>query len=424
MSQGQQNQYQLRPYQVEGVEKLLALPCLYGSILADQPGVGKTPTAIELINRRKPQSAAIIVPASLRCKWTTELERWLTCSPNISLTSYEQINKLAARHDLVIFDEAHYLKNPAAKRTQAGLALASDYTLFMTGTPVVNRPIDMYPILARLGIKLTRQEYGVRFCAGHLKVVKWKRVKGRMVPARRAWDFSGASNADKLNSLLRGHCMVRRTKAEVLHDLPPKVREVIEIDAPTGESKSLREAVTRMFKSLTAANAAATDIRRIAFEELAAARLDTARHKLPYVISMVKDILEEEDKVVVFAHHREIIAALETALGAYTPVKLQGGMSDSAKDKSVREFQEGAARVFIGQMTAAGTGIDLTAASTLVMAEEVWVPGEVIQVEDRCHRSGQKDSVRIIHVVMRDSADAMMVRALVSKQETIERIVR
>ena len=113
------------------------------------------------------------------------------------------------------------------------------------------------------------------------------------------------------------------------------------------------------------------------------------------------------DKVVVFAYHKEIIDKLYDALKSFTPVKLYGGMSDSQKNESVVRFQsDPSVRVFIGQITAAGTGLTLTAASTVLFAELDWVPG------------------RVVHLVLRNSVDGRMVRALVDKQNTIERITK
>ena len=100
-------------------------------------------------------------------------------------------------------------------------------------------------------------------------------------------------------------------------------------------------------------------------------------------------------------------------------------MSDRQKNESVLRFQmDPAVRVFIGQITAAGTGLTLTAANTVLFAELDWVPGNVTQAEDRCHRMGQRDTVRVLHVVLRNSVDGMMVRALVEKQKIIERVTQ
>lgn len=147
---------------------------------------------------------------------------------------------------------------------------------------------------------------------------------------------------------------------------------------------------------------------------------------MPHVLSFLKEtLLEEAEKVVVFAYHKEIIDKLYDALKTFTPVKLYGGMSDRQKNESVLRFQtDPAVRVFIGQITAAGTGLTLTAANTVLFAELDWVPGNVTQAEDRCHRMGQRDTVRILHIVLRNSVDGRMVRALVEKQKIIERVTQ
>lgn len=189
----------LREYQRAAVERMLSME---GNILlADEPGLGKTPTAIEYANRLRPDDLVIVCPASLRLNWRAELERWLTYRPAcIDVLSYEGMTKrpltpVPERKRLVVFDEAHYLKNPKAKRTKAALKLKQDKILFLTGTPVVNRPIDLYPILSLCSAKLTRMEYGKRFCAGKLVQVGWR-------PSRWVWDFSGASNTEELNAAL------------------------------------------------------------------------------------------------------------------------------------------------------------------------------------------------------------------------------
>lgn len=420
MQPNQQNH--LRPYQIEGVEKLIGLAGRRGgAILADEPGLGKTIQTAEFINRTNPKSVLIVCPASLRVNWRKELDRWLNPDTlcRVRILSYESVSRGDAgddRYELAVFDEAHYLKNPQAKRTKACLALHAGIRLFLTGTPVVNRPMDLFPILKSLGLKLTRTDFGKRYCAGYLRQISWK-------PRKFAWDFSGASHQDELNATLRRHCMVRRTKAEVLSELPAKIRQIVELDIPGyRESESLRDAVTRMFDGMASAAENLPELRKIAFEELAAARLDIARQKLPVVLDFIRDLLEEEEKVVVFAHHREIISAIAAAVSG--SVELKGGMTDSQKDTAVRAFQEGSARLFVGQITAAGTGITLTVARTVLFAELDWVPGNVIQAEDRCHRIGQQLPVRVIHLVAKDSVDARMVHALVEKQENFERVMR
>jgi SWI/SNF-related matrix-associated actin-dependent regulator 1 of chromatin subfamily A len=412
----------LRAYQLDGVEQLARFLDRRGAaILADEPGLGKTAQVAEYIRRTKPKSTLIVCPASLRVNWETELHKWGAADALHYVRSYEFVAQRTVndfpKFDLIVFDEAHYLKNPRAKRTHTCLDLRARRRLFLTGTPVVNRPMDLYPILKSIGLKMDRVTYGKKYCAGHLVTIRWK-------PRKQAWDFTGASNQEELNRQLRNSCMVRRTKAEVLSELPPKVRQVIELDYPSCESPELQAAVLRYFDGLRDAAENLPELQRVAFTELASVRLETARAKLPHIVSFVSDLMGEVDKLVIFAHHREIIDSLAEAWPGET-VKLYGGMTDAQKDAAVRAFQNDAGtRIFVGQIQAAGTGLTLTAASTVVFAELDWVPGNITQAEDRCHRLGQRDTVRVIHLTARGSIDARMIQLLVDKQDNIDRIMQ
>lgn len=411
----------LRAYQIEGVERLIQITSRrHAALLADEPGLGKTIQVCEFINRTKADSILIVCPASLRVNWHNEITEWvINTLQYIVIVSYEAVaaGKVDDRHfELAVFDEAHYLKNPKAARTKKCLAISADTRLFLTGTPVVNRPMEMYPILKSCGLKLTRTEYGKRYCAGKLIPIKWKPVK------KYAWDFSGASNTEELGRILRSNVMVRRTKRDVLAELPRKIRQVVELDVRLPESDDLRNAVSAMFNGFSNAASNIKELKQIAFEELSRARLATAQSKLPHVLQFAEDLLEEEDKIVIFAYHREIVDAIAAHFGD-TAVKLYGGLTDKQKNAAVEAFQNGGARVFVGQITAAGTGLTLTAAHTMLFAELDWVPGNIIQCEDRCHRFGQTEPVRIFHITSRGSVDARMVKALVDKQKVIEAVV-
>jgi SWI/SNF-related matrix-associated actin-dependent regulator 1 of chromatin subfamily A len=179
--------------------------------------------------------------------------------------------------------------------------------------------------------------------------------------------------------------------------------------------------MTRHFKSFSSMAEVLDNPMPIPFTELAEYRLEQARAKLPHAIEFISNLIEEVGKVVVFAYHREILEALHEAFAS--SVMVYGGMTDKQKNASVESFQNGNSQVFIGQITAAGTGLTLTASSTVVFVELDWVPGNVIQAEDRCHRLGQTDTVHAIHLVVKDSIDACMVQALVRKQNIIEEVV-
>ena len=407
----------LRSYQIEGVKRLIEITGRRkAALLADEPGLGKTIQVAEFINQTCPRKVIIVCPASLRLNWRRELSSWLRHTPEeLAVVSYEAVASGKFKNnqfDLAVFDEAHYLKNPSAKRTKHSLKLNAEVKLFLTGTPVVNRPIDIFPILQSCGMKLNKTEFGKRYCDGKLVTICWR-------PRKYAWDFSGASNAEELNASLRKHLMVRRTKREVLTELPKKIRQVVELaDRTLPENDGL---VKAMFSGFTSAAAHVSSSEHIAFDELSAARLELARAKLPDVIAFASDLLEEEPKLVIFAHHREIIEALAGHFGECA-VRLYGGMTDKQKNAAVEAFQRGDKKVFVGQISAAGTGLTLTAARTILFAELDWVPGNIIQCEDRCHRMGQKDTVRIFHLTAAGSTDAKMIHALVEKQKIIEAV--
>jgi hypothetical protein len=133
-------------------------------------------------------------------------------------------------------------------------------------------------------------------------------------------------------------------------------------------------------------------------------------------------VLDQNGKVVVFAHHRDAIDRLVEEFADAGAVKLYGGMTDQQKDAAVRAFQEDpACRVFVGGIKAAGVGLTLTASSHVVFVELDWVPGVVSQAEDRLHRIGQAESVLVQHLVLEGSLDARMVRTIVAKQDVADR---
>jgi SWI/SNF-related matrix-associated actin-dependent regulator 1 of chromatin subfamily A len=255
--------------------------------------------------------------------------------------------------------------------------------------------------------------------------------------------------------------MVRRLKMDVLKDLPPKRRQLIEITPNSTKhlkaleaEKKIRDKFDTVLEevkkaSLSAAKAALdkavaqahqtkeelseeaenkfrSAVKRLnqarfaAFEELARIRHMTALAKVDDVIAFATEALESTDKIVIFAHHHDVMDALMDAF-AGKAVCVRGGMSANERQKSVDRFQhDPSIKVFVGGMYAAGVGLTLTAASTVIFAELDWVPGIIAQAEDRCHRIGQTDCVVIYHIVLQDSLDYKLAHTIVTKLEVIE----
>ena len=454
------------PYQKAGIALALRWESM---LLADEMGLGKTIQAIGVINNDASIKRVLVVcPASLRLNWRRELERWLVEPRSIALwttkeqspadiiiVNYDILGKLTGKlrvapFDLMIVDEAHYCKNPKAQRTKAlfgtrqtKLAAPSPgvparRTLLMTGTPIVNRPAELLPLLESLGGEVMRRvggswRYLQRYCNAHRK-----NAGGRLV-----WDFTGASHLEELQAILRETCMVRRLKAEVLTELPPKQRQVIELESAGLESiiererlavaqqeeriDALREAVelSKAEDNYEAWVEAVENLRQgmqALFTEISKQRHATALAKIPQVIAHVREALEDDagHKVVVMAHHRDVQDALYAEFGELATLH-RGGMPDVEKQAAVDRFQSDATcQVFIGSILASGVGITLTASSHVVFAELDWVPGNMTQAEDRCHRIGQHDNVLVQHLVLDGSLDATMAKTLVRKQAVID----
>jgi SWI/SNF-related matrix-associated actin-dependent regulator 1 of chromatin subfamily A len=452
------------PFQRAGIAYAMARE---STLLADSMGLGKTIQALGVINADpKIRTVLIVVPASLRINWRREAEKWLVRprkiyvveSPDpipdrakIVIANYDRIKGpvfytlLARRWDLLICDEAHKLKNPKTSRARRilgeakkgkkgertpGLVDQCRRKLFLTGTPILNKPIEIQPILgAILPDEFGNSfRFGIRYGAGH--------------QTRFGWDLNGASNLDELQTRLRSLVMIRRLKKEVLPELPAKRRQVVEL-APNGAAAAVKaetaayQAHEGQLASLRdeadLAHAAGDETAykeavgrlssetRVAFAEMAETRHAMAVAKIPAVIDHLDDVLESgTQKLVVFAHHKDVVSALADHYGD-AAVTLTGDTAQQARQDAVDRFQtDPEIKVFIGSITAAGVGLTLTAASHVVFAELDWVPANVTQAEDRTHRIGQTKSVLVQHLVVDGSLDARMAHVLVAKQEVAD----
>ncbi|MEI6084010.1 MAG: DEAD/DEAH box helicase [Verrucomicrobiota bacterium] len=426
-------------YQLAGIKFVYSHP---NTLLADDMGLGKTIQAIGLVNSLPDVLTMLIVcPASLKLNWKRELEKWLTVPmgigivtgattelPNTAITivNYDLLHKHTwPQYDLLVLDEAQYCKSPTARRTKKALAIRATRKLFLTGTPILSRPIEIFNLIHALDPKAwpSRPSFGMRYCNGF--------VSGRGA------DFSGASQLDELHDKLRSTIMLRRLKADVLKELPPKCRQVIELPAAGAavairKERKLRESIQAIVARGGAYSeqvAALKRARQEAFENLALVRHETALAKIPQVVQFIEDVLDDVAKVVVFAHHKDVIQQLKDHLTVVNSnqgvvrdvVVVTGDTTPAMRQAAVDRFQnDPSVRVFLGNIQAAGVGITLTAASHVIFAELDWVPGVMTQAEDRCHRYGQHDNVLVQHLVLEGSLDAHIARTLVEKQEILD----
>ncbi|MBY6266644.1 DEAD/DEAH box helicase (plasmid) [Azospirillum sp. 412522] len=447
------------PYQKAGIAYAMARKDV---LIADEMGLGKTIQAIGTINTelatRARVRALVVGPKIARINWRGELTKWLIKpltigiattkvwpSTDVVIVNYDILSKLAERlrsveWDIVVFDEAHALKDEKTARTKAALGgkgqspIPAKRRLFLTGTPILNRPIELYPMLHAMGLPEASNyfRFASRYCEGR--------------HTRFGFDASGASNLNELQDVLRQSVMVRRVKADVLTDLPEKRFSVVELpcDSPAlgnvvaaerealeraeQEEKRLRAAVAsaKVGGNEAAYRAAVANLkagRSAAFNEMSRLRHDTALAKVPQAVEHVADVLGSvPDAVLVFAHHTDVIEGIVAGLreAGYEPAVITGATSDAERQRAQDDIQGGRRRVFVGSMRACGVAITLTAASTVIFAEQDWTPGIMKQAEDRAHRIGQRNAVLVQHLVLDGSFDATMTKKVAMKGDVID----
>ena len=452
----------LYPYQQDGVDALktiLQSSETRSALLADAPGVGKTPQAVRLAVALKATRILVVCPASLRINWLRELARWSggryrgqtlesskdEATGDVLIISYS----LAARNpavgptgfDLVIFDESHALKSPGAKATRACLIdiwNRSTYRLCLTGTPVPNgRASEAFSVFMRMAPKVFSPwpKYCKRYCV---------EAPNPHDPRPGAVWYPGSRNLDELGRLAREHFMVRRTRSVVADQLPPVARERFYLDVP-----ELRDAETArghdpdlaplfdaaLIDRIVAAVNGGRDASPLPRESdpLSTARRKLGALKAHAAVGFLEDLAESGTKrVVVFCHHRDVYGSLFEGLlnskGFDEVWGISGGMSGEDRQAMVDAFQsmQGTERTgaFVASISAASTGLTLTAADTVVFVEYDWVPSTNEQAEARVARLTQRSAVcRAIYLVVPDTLDEAVLGCVLKKSRDIEAVM-
>lgn len=414
---------QLYPYQRAGVAYIVARS---GVLQGDEMGLGKTIQCLAALNVTQGFPCLVVCPKSLRINWQRESAKWLMPGLEVTVVTYEEAKKrldelILSAWGTLILDEAHLVKNPKTQRSKAIRTLRqhAKRVWCLTGTPVPNKPVELHPLLALVdpdtwdpgGKGFFR--FALRYCDGH---------KEHVARNKDVWVFDGASNLDELQERLRSSCMVRRLKRDVLSELPAKVRQVIELPANgasrivAAERKAVQQQPGESFDDAVSRLAASG---KLGFEELARTRREVAEAKIPAVLEHCRTFLESEPglKLCVWAHHHSVIDALTEGMADFGSAKLTGDTNPEERQRVVDAFQtDPRTRVFVGSIQAGGVGLTLTAAHHAIFAELDWVPGNVTQAEDRCHRIGQRECVQVQHLVLEGSIDAHLARIIVAKQ--------
>ena len=433
------------PFQKAGVEYALGFDNV---LIADEPGLGKTIQSILLCNEREHQRIIVICPSALKiAPWVREIKKWTTLKNAKVLTlekfydipmidkdfkgflimSFEfaakckKVNNTMHPHHLialknfkpetVIIDEVHKLKNVSAKRTKLilakeGLRRVVKNWILLSGTPIENRPIEIYSILKSLmpGVLngLSYNQFAYKFCGAFMMEVN----------GRSFLNVQGASNLRNLAARLRAGGMVRRQKSAVLKQLPAKIRNIVFMD-----DKKKRFAAARYSPKLLSEQ-------EIEFMSASKERAELGLHKASMACDYIYELLNSgHEKIVVFCIHKQVVKTIEDFLieKKIGVVTLTGSTRQDDRVKAQDSFQKNKnTKVFIGNIEAAGVGITLTAASYVVIVEPHWTPGANEQAEDRVHRIGQDRQVICDYLVVPDTMDEHILKRVMQKEKIIK----
>ena len=392
-------------------------------MIADEMGVGKTVQSIAAAwHFRGAWPLLIIVPSSLRGNWNAELLRWLpepslrpadinvvmsgkgNLRGRVNIISYDLVSRMlpaikAQDFQVIIADESHFIKSLKAQRTKAIMPLLKNaqHRILLTGTPALSRPAELFTQLQSICPKdwPNFNAFAKRYCAAKM--------------THFGLDTSGSSNLRELNLLISGPVLIRRLKKDVLSQLPPKRRSTVQISCPAGALRDLKKQSEQLSKLGSEMEAkgpnagAARGARRAVLMDMFR---KTGAAKIKAVQDYVKVLLESGTKFLIFAHHQNMLDAIEDALGKTPSIRIDGKTDQRIRQQLVNRFQsQDSIRAAILSITAAGVGLTLTASSCVVFAELYWTPGSLIQAEDRAHRIGQKDSINVYFLLAKGTLD-------------------
>ena len=430
----------LFPHQIEGVAFLLGRR---RAILADDMGLGKTRQAIVSLRHLAPGGPRLVVcPASVKRNWAREIEVVAPGSSTLVIEGSAPVSPTAewviVNYDIIgrhmdslergpwaalVFDEAHYLKNHTSARSKLARQLtvtASKTTApqgpavqLLTGTPLTSRPRDLFVLLQLAGHPLGRSflAFARRYCAAE---------KGEY-----GWKTGGASNIEELTVQLHG-VMLRRSKDDVL-SLPPKLRTWLPVEVPAGTGSRAIKKVFELLAGKRDLPSTSRDVEARKRGKLLAfvveARQALAFAKVSATLDFVRGAIDQGEKVIVFSCFDDPVQKLARELGA-AAVVLTGKTPSAMRQQLVDRFQQDdEVRVFVANVIAGGTGVNLTAATQVVFNDLDWVPTNHWQAEDRAYRIGQTRTVNVTYFVARNTIDDFVEAVLETKAALVNAIV-
>lgn len=423
-------------------------------LIGDKPGLGKTVQTIATVEslarihgEEEVFPALIVCPSSLKLNWQDEVHDWTKGRKALILddrtknnfihyyesglvqyfiTNYQSLKKffvesidkpkrakgfklkdinfkaVTAKIKTVVIDESHRVKEPTSQQSKflKGIATGKKNIIALSGTPTVNKPKDL---AAQLSIIGRIEEFGgakyflERYCSGPKE----------------------ASRLNELNFKLKSLCYYGRSKEEVLKDLPAKTRQIVKVEIETrheyNEAKADLVRYLREYKKATEPEIIRS-MRGEVMVRIGILKNISARGKIRAVCELVRDLLDTGEKLILFAHLKDVISGLKESFP--DALTITGEDDEHQRNEAKKRFQEDeSAKLIICSIKAAGVGITLTASSRVSFIELPWHFADCEQCEDRAHRIGQKDNVTVTYFLGRDTIDEWIYSKIIEKKE-------
>jgi SWI/SNF-related matrix-associated actin-dependent regulator 1 of chromatin subfamily A len=442
----QWNRFKRKPYehQKDSVEFLMKHD---KAILADDMGLGKTGSSIMAALKRGFKKILVVCPASLKLNWKKEIKildpkgkTSVIYSSNWKATKWTIINYDILKNfhhkpqrgvkkedlpispidneefDLIIIDEAHYLKSADTTRSKLVMDFIEDIKVrwLLTGTPITNKPIDYFNLLKMISHPIADNwvYFIKRYCNGKQRT---KRGGGKY------WYIGGASNLDELHNFTKSS-ILRRLRHEAI-DLPEK--QILPVYLNNDNAQTYNEHMEE-YKEWIRSELKEGNEPHITqhLSHLVAIRQLLANDKVKTTIELAEKAIENGKKVVIFTCFTETLRSFLKHFGEKKSVYIDGSVSAKGRQKAVDDFQKKKnIKVFVGNIIAAGVGITLTEAEVMVFNDLDWVPANHAQAEDRIMRIGQKRNVLIYYPLIDETFDVDMFHKLAQKKKIINKIL-
>lgn len=404
-------------------------------LLADDMGLGKTPQYLAWLNKH-PEVEKVLIVCEAGLKWHWQQEAWKhfrmesvvlesrDADPDfadrrITIINYDIIKDWVEvlktkQYDAMCMDECHILANPETKWFKACKEVSLDvpYKAGLSGTPITHKHADVWSIcnIIRPDKFSSRFAFGIKFC-------NVRKDRGK-------WVYKGSPNGETLHRLLRKTLMIRRTKQEVLKDLPPKTRYVVPIDIDNRDEYNLACKDFRKWLKTYSPEKASSRQKAIGRAQLGYLIRIAGRGKLSNVNAWVNNFFADtEEKLILFGINRFVLNGVENKFRRCS-VLVNGSVTGKKRQSLFDKFnQDNSCRLFLGNIRAASQGWSAKACSNVAFCQFAWKPGAHVQGEDRCSgiKRGQKGvPLSIYYIAAHGTVEETMAELLQRKAKIID----